>query len=99
MGSVNLSWQYKPKWRQMIPDGVFHCFVRATVGGKQVYESLCCRHTLQRAGGGSCNRPPAILRCALCDAGEMDLLKLEESADTLPNWRDALIGEIRRGRR
>lgn len=77
----HLTW--KPKWREV--HGQYHCFVTDRRGG---FESLCTRHRRKRAGGGRIARPPAPLRCAMCDIGEMGLAGVEESLPESPDWSD-----------
>ena len=73
---------WKTKWRWL--GGTAHCFVRE---GK-LYESLCGRHTLPKAYGGTCRRPPPMYRCGICDGKEMDLLGWDESGPDHDNWME-----------
>lgn len=70
-------------WRRR--GGSYHCFSRRQDG---VLRSLCGEHTLTRAGGQSCARPPAMLRCARCDLAEMGRRGVEESMPASPDWRE-----------
>ncbi|NIQ81496.1 MAG: hypothetical protein GTN93_26060 [Anaerolineae bacterium] len=75
--------QHKPKWRWI--GGKAHCFIK---GADVPYLSLCERHTLDKAYGGSVRRPPAWMRCGRCDGLEMDLLGWDESGPETANWQD-----------
>lgn len=72
-------------WRPA--SGRWHCFKKADEAN---YVSLCGDLTRSRSGGQSILRPPPLLRCARCDAREMDRRGWEESGPPSPNWRDAL---------
>lgn len=77
--------QYKPKWRWI--HGRSHCFVK---GENAPYESLCGQHTLDKAYGGACRRPPPYMRCGRCDGLEMDMLGWEESGPETKDWETGL---------
>jgi hypothetical protein len=72
-------------WRQV---GLkWHCFKRLSrqKGEKPCWGSLCCRHELSRSGGQECRRPPAHLRCGLCDGAEMERRGWDESGPESEN--------------
>jgi len=74
-------------WRQPTKyGGQSHCFKRVHPGPK--YQSLCRRWDLDRSGGQRCARPPAMLRCALCDVAEMKRRGWEESGPVSPHWSE-----------
>jgi len=80
---------WKTKWRWI--GGVAHCFIKSTRiegAGTKGYTSLCSRHTLPKAYGGSCRRPPPLMRCAICDGAEMDILGWDQSGDESKGWED-----------
>lgn len=76
-------------WRQAeyaVEGAALHCFKKRGCGVG--YISLCEKHIRKRSGGQACKRPPALMRCAICDNREMDRRGWEESGPESPNWRD-----------
>lgn len=72
-------------WR--ISGRSFHCFKRAP-GRVVAYASLCGRVApLARSYGQSTDRPPPVLRCALCDGREADRRGWDESGPETAGWR------------
>lgn len=56
--------------------GGWHCFLATGVYGERRWVALCDeRLVLSRSGGQHGSRPPAFLRCPVCDAAEAELKK------------------------
>lgn len=79
---MSIHLKLKTKWRWVGQKS--HCFVRAD----KFYVSFCGKHDLDRAYGGSCRRPPPMLRCGVCDGAEMDAYGWEESGPDSKNWEE-----------
>lgn len=78
----NKGFQDKLYWR--VAGGHFHCFEKAE---RQLYESLCGKHSRDRISGQACNRPPADHRCGRCDGIEMSIRGWEYSGPRSKDWK------------
>lgn len=69
-------------WRPVA--GRWHCFKKADEG----FMALCGAAALDQSGGQSIARPPAVMRCGICDGKEMDRRGWEESGPERAEWRE-----------
>ena len=74
-------------WRQAVAGGPWHCFKKLG-GPRRGYVSLCLQWLIPRSGTQGCGRPPAPLRCAVCDGAEMKRRAVDESMPESRNWRE-----------
>jgi hypothetical protein len=84
MGRQSIGLADKLYWRWA--GGVAHCFKKTRFGRPVVLRSLCGRYDMTRSGGQSCNRPPAAMRCAMCDSREIGRRGKESSLPESPGW-------------
>jgi hypothetical protein len=80
MSAIGLTW--KRYWRGR------HCYVKRNQNPpSQRYESLCGRFFRRHSGGQKTLRPPAVLRCGICDGAEMLGVGAEASLPESPGWK------------
>lgn len=85
--TVPSGWADKLYWRQYARGALWHCFKRCE-GGPPTWAPLCeADVVLTRSGGQASCRPPAWLRCPICDGAEMKRRGWDEGADESPDWR------------
>lgn len=71
-------------WRWLTPSSLIaHCFKRHE-GGE--FRSLCGPWSLTHSRGQAVNRPPAMLRCGVCDGMEMERRGWQESGPDSSEW-------------